>query len=125
MVARPSSDGRQPVQFIRQRPQHPRRPVSRPRPISASVPGSGTGKPSKPGIWNTPTTPIGLPSSSGPRPETCERWAVLDLEKLIAEGRGDYCFVGRKPRCSYCRGLGSWQLRPPTLRPGISARAYI
>ena len=21
---------------------------------------------------------------------TCERWAVLDLERLIAEGRGDY-----------------------------------
>jgi hypothetical protein len=28
---------------------------------------------------------------------TCERWAVLDLEQRIAEGRGDYCFVGRKP----------------------------
>ena len=27
---------------------------------------------------------------------TCERWAVLDLERLIAEGRGEYCFVGRK-----------------------------
>jgi hypothetical protein len=26
---------------------------------------------------------------------TCERWAVLDLERLIAAGRGDYCFVGR------------------------------
>ena len=26
---------------------------------------------------------------------TCERWAVLDLERLIADGRGDYCFVGR------------------------------
>ena len=22
---------------------------------------------------------------------TCERWAVLDLERLIAEGRVDYC----------------------------------
>ena len=31
----------------------------------------------------------------------CERWAVLDLEQLIAGGRGDYCFVGRKPRYSY------------------------
>ena len=31
-------------------------------------------------------------------------------------------FVGRKPRCSYCRGLGIWQLRPPALRPGISGR---
>jgi hypothetical protein len=25
---------------------------------------------------------------------TCERWAVLDLERLIAEGRRDYRFVG-------------------------------
>ena len=31
----------------------------------------------------------------------CERWAVLDLERLIAQGRGEYRFVGRKPRCSY------------------------
>ena len=53
---------------------------------------------------------------------TCERWAVLDLERLIAEGRGEYVFVGRKPRCSYCRGLSIWQLRPPVMRPGISGR---
>jgi hypothetical protein len=53
---------------------------------------------------------------------TCERWAVLDLERLIAEGRGDYCFVGRKPRCSYCRGLRSWQLRPLVMKPGIGGR---
>ena len=32
---------------------------------------------------------------------TCKRWAVLDLERLIADGRGEYCFVGRKSRCSY------------------------
>lgn len=38
-----------------------------------------------------------------------ERWAVLDLERL---GRGEYCFVGRKPRCSYCDNR-EWQLRPP------------
>ena len=48
---------------------------------------------------------------------TCERGPVLDLERLIAEGLGDYCFVGRKPRCAYCRGAGTWQLRPPALRP--------
>ena len=48
---------------------------------------------------------------------TCERWAVLDLERLIAEGRGEYCLVGREPRCSYCRGLGIWQLRPPVAPP--------
>ena len=56
---------------------------------------------------------------------TCERWAVLNLERLIAEGRGKYCFIGRKPRCSYCRGTGVWQLRPPTMRPGIAGRPYI
>jgi hypothetical protein len=56
---------------------------------------------------------------------TCERWAVLDLERLIAKGRGDYCFVGQKPRCRYCGGSGVWQLRPPVMRPGTAARAYI
>jgi hypothetical protein len=33
----------------------------------------------------------------------CRSWAVLDLERLTAEGRGDYVFVGRKPRCSQTR----------------------
>ena len=56
---------------------------------------------------------------------TCARWAVLDLAQLIAEGRGEYVFVGRKPRCSYCRGPGIWQLRPPVMRPVIAGRAYI
>jgi hypothetical protein len=56
---------------------------------------------------------------------TCERWAVLDLERLIAEGRGEYRFVGRKPRCSYCRGAGTWQLRPPVMRSEISGRTYL
>ena len=35
-----------------------------------------------------------------------ERWAVLDLARLIAEGRGDYCAIGRKPRCKVCGGQG-------------------
>ena len=56
---------------------------------------------------------------------TCERWAVLDLERLIAAGRGDYCFVGRKPRFSYCKSPGVWQLRPPAMRPGTGARPFI
>ena len=55
----------------------------------------------------------------------CRRWAVLDLARLIAEGRGKYCFVGRKPRCSYCRGSGIWQLRPPVMRSGVGARLYL
>jgi hypothetical protein len=56
---------------------------------------------------------------------TCERWAVLDLARLIAEGRGEYRFVGKPPRCAYCRGAGLWQLRPPVMTPGPGARAYI
>jgi hypothetical protein len=56
---------------------------------------------------------------------TCERWAVLDLPALIAQGRGGFCFVGRKPRCSYCNNAGQWQLRPPAMRPGPAAVAYI
>ena len=28
----------------------------------------------------------------------CQRWAVLDLARLIADGRGDYKPVGRRPR---------------------------
>ena len=40
---------------------------------------------------------------------TCERWAVLDLERLIAEGRGEYVFVGKKPRV---RSLYDWTQRP-------------
>ena len=56
---------------------------------------------------------------------TCQRWVVLDLERLIAQGLGDYCFVGCKPRCSYCGAPGLWQLRPPAMRPGPAAVAYI
>ena len=46
-------------------------------------------------------------------------WAVLDLEQLIAEGRGDDCFVGRQPRCRLLpAGAGTWQLRPPAMPSG-------
>jgi hypothetical protein len=57
---------------------------------------------------------------------TCERWAVLNLERLIAEGRGKYRFVGRKRRCSYCPRAG--YLPAPaglTMRPGIGCRTYV
>jgi hypothetical protein len=48
---------------------------------------------------------------------TCERWAVLNLGRLIAEVRGDYRFVGRKPRCRYCRAHGTWQFRSLVMCP--------
>ena len=51
----------------------------------------------------------------------CQRWAVLDLPQLIAEGRGDYKFVGHQPRCGECGEPGEWQLRPPVYRDGGDA----
>jgi hypothetical protein len=43
----------------------------------------------------------------------CQRWVELDLPRLIEEGRGDFRFVGRKPRCNDCGSHGEWQLRSP------------
>ena len=54
----------------------------------------------------------------------CARWAVLDLERLIGEGRGDYRFVGRKPRCSDCGTHGEWQLRAPAMRDLPAGQVY-
>ena len=54
----------------------------------------------------------------------CERWAELDLLRLIEQGRGDYRFVGRSPRCSWCDSPGEWQLRPPALRHDTPAVSY-
>ena len=42
----------------------------------------------------------------------CERWLVLDLEKLIARGMGDR-HVPFKVRCLRCGERGQAQLRPP------------
>jgi hypothetical protein len=44
----------------------------------------------------------------------CQRWAELDLERLVDEGRGGYRFVGRRPRCAVCGASGQWQLSTPT-----------
>ena len=46
----------------------------------------------------------------------CQRWAVLDLPRLIEQGRGGYRFVGHPPRCRVCGELGQWQLLPPAYR---------
>jgi hypothetical protein len=56
---------------------------------------------------------------------TCERWAVLDLERLIADGRGEFRFVGRKPRCRDCGTPGEWQLRPPVYRDAAAGAGYV
>ena len=52
---------------------------------------------------------------------TCDRSSVLELDCLIAERRGDYRFVGRKPRCSYCRGRGIWSFRPRSMNQSQSS----
>jgi hypothetical protein len=56
---------------------------------------------------------------------TCERWAALDLERLIAEGRGEFRLIGWKARCRYCRGPGELQVRPAALKSGVGGRPYI
>jgi hypothetical protein len=55
----------------------------------------------------------------------CQRWAVLDLAKLIEQGRGGYAFVGRKPCCRDCGERGEWQLRPPVYQNNSPGQAYV
>jgi hypothetical protein len=55
----------------------------------------------------------------------CERWAVLDLARLIADGRGDEPLIGRHARCSVCGERGMWQLRPPVYRDAVAGVGYV
>lgn len=41
----------------------------------------------------------------------CERWTTADLEGLVAAGRGNEVFVGRKPRCAECGAVGTMQVQ--------------
>jgi hypothetical protein len=56
---------------------------------------------------------------------TCERWAVLDLERLITEGAATIASSAGSRAVATAAAWVSWQLRPPALRPGVGARAYI
>ncbi len=47
---------------------------------------------------------------------TCQRWASVNLHELVAVGRGQETFIGRRPRCRECGTQGYWQVRPPTMR---------
>ena len=43
---------------------------------------------------------------------TCDRWALLDLERMVRDGHGER----RLPftvRCRWCGAAGRLQLRPP------------
>lgn len=41
----------------------------------------------------------------------CQRWATVNLQELVATGRGQQSFIGRKPRCQVCGSAGHWQVR--------------
>jgi hypothetical protein len=45
----------------------------------------------------------------------CERWRVLDLQRLIDIGRGE-TRLPLRVRCLRCRGRGEVQIRPPMPR---------
>ena len=49
----------------------------------------------------------------------CDRWRVLDLERMVREGRGAVR-LPLKVRCQRCGELGRLQVRPPvpTRGPG-------
>jgi len=43
---------------------------------------------------------------------TCDRWSVLDLERMVRDGHGERR-VPFKARCRFCGGRGQVQVRPP------------
>lgn len=47
---------------------------------------------------------------------TSQQWVVLDLAQLVATGQCGESFIGRRPRWQECGTLGTWQVRPPTMR---------
>jgi hypothetical protein len=42
----------------------------------------------------------------------CLRFVPVDLEQMIAEGKGDGSYIGKKPSCRKCGQKGEWQIRP-------------
>ena len=42
----------------------------------------------------------------------CLRFIPVDLEEMIADGKGDRSFIGKKPKCQKCGQTGEWQIRP-------------
>ncbi len=51
---------------------------------------------------------------------SCQRWANVDIARLVADGRGDESFIGRRVVCRVCGGEGQAQLRPPTIGGGYN-----
>lgn len=44
--------------------------------------------------------------------QPCARWVDVDLQAVVASGRGDDVYIGRRVRCTVCGQLGSGQIRP-------------
>lgn len=42
----------------------------------------------------------------------CSRWTEADLARIVASGRRDEVYVGKKPRCGGCGAVGAMQARP-------------
>ena len=42
----------------------------------------------------------------------CLRFEPVDLEEMIAEGKGDRSYIGKKPTCLRCGQKGDFQIRP-------------
>jgi len=42
----------------------------------------------------------------------CLRFIPVDLEVMIAKGKGDRSYIGKKPKCQECGQEGEWQIRP-------------
>ncbi len=47
----------------------------------------------------------------------CDRWADVDLARLVRIGQGDRELIPFRPVCRVCGQLGEGQLRPPV--PGF------
>ena len=42
----------------------------------------------------------------------CLRFVAVDLEEMMAEGKGARSYIGKKPTCRKCGQKGEWQIRP-------------
>ena len=49
---------------------------------------------------------------------TCMRFEPVDLQEMIAEGKGEISYIGRKPTCQRCGQKGEFQIRPKGMMIG-------
>ena len=56
---------------------------------------------------------------------SCRRWAELDLDRLVREGRGRRRLQGFKPRCRKCGGPGQTKMWMLPGAAGLRPTCYI